>query len=77
MTAETLYADVYTDGEVLYLSVDEIEHRLALGRIGLDAQIKCPPLTGDDPKPIWMVERFADCANTPEARMMAHMRSAP
>lgn len=77
LTFEVLYADVYTGGESLYLSLDEIEHRLALGQIGLDAQIKCPPLTGDETKPIWMIERFADCANTPEARMMAHMRGAP
>ena len=72
-----LYADVYTDGELLYLSLDEIEHRLALGQIGLDAQVNSPQLTGDGPKPIWMIERLAHCANTPEARMMAHMRGAP
>ena len=69
-----LYAEVHTAGEKLYLPLDEIEHRLKLGQIGLDAHIDCPELTGDTPKPIWMIERLALCADTPESRMMEHLR---
>ena len=70
-----LYAEVHTSGEKVYLPLDEIEHRLKLGQIGLDAHIDCPSLTGDTPKPIWMIDRLAECADTPEARMMEHLRS--
>ena len=70
-----LYAEVYTSGDKLYLPLEEIEHRLKLGQIGLNAHIDCPSLTGDSPKPIWMIERLARCADTPEARMMEHLRS--
>jgi len=70
-----LYAEVYTSGDKLYLPLDEIEHRLKLGQIGLNAHIDCPSLTGDSPKPIWMIERLAQCADTPEARMMEYVRS--
>ncbi len=74
MTAERLYADVHTGGETLYLPLDEIEHRIALGQIGLDAHIDCPTLTGDRANPLWMIERFAKAGDTPEARMMSHFR---
>ncbi len=77
MSLEPLYAEVYTDGERLYLPLSEIEHRVAIGQIGLDAQLDCPSLVGDTPKPLWTVERFVEAANTPEARMMAHLRSSP
>ena len=70
-----LYAEVHTSGEKIYLPLDEIEHRLKLGQIGLNAHIDCPSLTGQTPKPIWMIDRLAHCADTPEARMMEHMRS--
>ena len=70
-----LYAEVHTSGEKIYLPIDEIEHRLKLGQIGLDAHIDCPSLTGKTPKPIWMIDRLAQCADTPEARMMEHLRS--
>ena len=75
MKSDTLiYAEVHTAGEKLYLPLDEIEHRLRLGQIGLDAHIDCPELTGDNPKPIWMIEKLALCADTPESRMMEHLR---
>lgn len=70
-----IYAEVYTSGDKLYLPLDEIEHRLKLGQIGLNAHIDCPSLTGDSPKPIWMIERLAQHADTPEARMMEYVRS--
>ena len=70
-----LYAEVYTSGEKIYLPLDEIEHRLKLGQIGLDAHIDCPSLTGKTPNPIWMIDRLAQCSDTPEARMMEHLRS--
>ena len=74
MTTERLYADVHTGGDTLYLPLDEIEHRIALGQIGLDAHIDCPTITGDGAKPLWMIERFAKAGDTPEARMMSHFR---
>ena len=55
--------------------MDEIEHRLKLGQIGLDAHIDLSEFDRKNSKPIWMIDRLAQCGDTPEARMMEHLRS--
>ena len=73
----TPIATIYTEGGEFCLSLDEVKIRLASGQLGQDARIDCPVLTGGKPRPIWMIESLREYANTPEARMMDHLRSKP
>ena len=70
-----LFATVYSGEDSIFLSLDEVEIRLARGQIGQDSHIHCPPITGEYPQPIWTIESLRGVANTPEARMMDHLRS--
>ena len=74
MSRDPIFAEVHTDGQKLYLPLDEIARRVAWGQIGLDAHLICPQLYGNDPKPIWMIDILMEAGDTPEARIMDHLR---
>lgn len=59
------------------MSLDEVKIRLGTGQLGQDAHIECAELTHGGPKPIWMIDSLRHYADTPEARMMDHLRSNP
>ncbi len=73
--SKRLFATIYSGDETQFLSIDELEIKLARGQIGQDSHILCPPLTGELPQPIWTIESLRTLSNTPEARMMDHLRS--
>lgn len=59
------------------MSLDDVKVRLGTGQLAQDAQIECVGLTDGIPKPIWMIDALREYADTPEARMMDHLRSKP